>query len=203
MSCQLWTSSFIQGYAGSIMARQRLNEDLVVQAACALADIDGFGAVTLSSVASDLGVATSALYNHCAGLDGLHHQVAVASTNALVESLRTAAIGSQGDRALAAMAAAYRSFAMSHPGQFASILRPPPGDGDERLAVANQTLIDTFILVYAGMGLDPVVCGFAARSTYSAIHGFLALEHSAPSADADANFDHLVETLRRGLASSS
>lgn len=183
------------------MARQRLNEDLVVQAACALADVDGFGAVTLSSVASDLGVATSALYNHCAGLDGLHHQVAIASTNALVESLRTAAIGAQGDRALAAMAAAYRSFATSHPGQFASMLRPPPADDDERLALAHQSVIDTFMLVYAGMGLDPVPCGLAARSTYSAIHGFLALEHRAPSVDADTNFEHLVDTIRRGLAS--
>jgi hypothetical protein len=56
------------------------------------------------------------------------------------------------------------------------------------------------MLVYAGMGFDPVPCELAARSTYSAIHGFLALEHSAPSADADTNFEHLVATLRRGLA---
>lgn len=182
------------------MARQRLNEDLVIRAACALADTDGFGSVTLSSVATDLGVATSALYNHCAGLDGLHHQIAVASTNTLVESLRTAAIGAQGDRALAAMALAYRSFATLHPGQFASILRPPPGSGDERLAAANRSVIDTFMLVYAGMGFDPGSSELAARSTYSAIHGFLALEHSAPSTNADSNFEHLVETLRRGLA---
>jgi len=184
------------------MARQRLNEDLVVQAACALADVEGFGSVTLSSVASDLGVGTSALYNHCAGLDGLHHQVAVASTNTLVEALRTAAIGAQGDRALSAMAAAYRSFATSHPGQFASILRPPQGEGDERLAAANRSVIDTFMLVYAGMGFDPAQCELAARSTQSALHGFLALEHSAPSVDADSNFVHLVEMLRRGLFSS-
>ena len=190
-------------YDVSIMVRQRLNEDLVVQAACVLADVDGFGSLTLSSVASDLGVATSALYNHCSGLDGLHHQVAVASTITLVEALRTAAIGAQGDRALAAMAAAYRSFATSHPGQFASILRPPPSDGDGRLATANQSVIDTFMLVYAGMGFDSGPSELAARSTHSAIHGFLALEHSAPSIDADSNFEHLVAMLRRGLASSS
>lgn len=181
------------------MARQRLNEELVVRHACKLADDEGFGAVTLSSVAAGLGVATSALYNHCAGLDGLHHQVAVASTQSLVESLRTAAIGAQGDHALVAMAAAYRAFATSHPGQFASLLRPPPSDGDDRLAAANQSIIDTFVLVYTGMGFDPQQCAFAARSTFSAIHGFLALEHTAPSGNGDSDFEHLIETLRRGL----
>jgi len=185
------------------MARQRLNPDLVVQQACLLADAEGFGAVTLSSVAAGLGVATSALYNHCAGLDSLHHQVAVASTQALVESLRTAAIGAQGDTALAAMATAYRTFATAHPGQFASLLRPPPAAGDDRLALANQSIIDTFVLVYTGMGFDPEQCRAAARSTFSAIHGFLALEHSAPSATSDDDFDHLIETLRRGLVSDS
>ena len=115
------------------MSKQRLNPDLVVHFACELADADGFGAVTLSSVASGLGVATSALYNHCAGLDGLHQQVAVAATNARVESLRTAAIGSAGDTALFAMARAYRDFAASHPGQFASLLRPPSAVDDDRL----------------------------------------------------------------------
>ena len=184
------------------MSKQRLNPDLVVHFACELADSEGFGAVTLSSVASGLGVATSALYNHCAGLDGLHHQVAVASTNALVETLRTAAIGTAGDTALFAMARAYRDFATSHSGQFASLLRPPTTAGDDELHAANRSVIDTFALVYTAMGFDPEQCENAARSTYSAIHGFVALEYLSPANGGDASFDHLIATLQRGLAAS-
>lgn len=192
------------------MVRQRLSEDLVIACAGRLADDAGFGAVTLSSVASELGVATSALYNHCAGLDGLHRQLAVTATNELVQTLRTAAIGTGGDRALAAMAAAYRDYALDHPGRFAATLRPPAVD-DPRLHEANRSVIDTFALVYAAMGFDPQACERAAQSTRSALHGFLALEHTsarpstdaARSADSDAasdqNFDHLVSMLQRAL----
>lgn len=181
------------------MTRRRLSEDLVIACAGRLADDAGFGAVTLSSVAAELGVATSALYNHCAGLDGLHHQLAVAATNELVQVLRTAAIGTGGDQAVAAMAEAYRGFALEHPGRFAATLRPPVVD-DAGLHEANRSVIDTFILVYAAMGFDPEACERAAQSTRSALHGFLALEHtSGAEADAasDENFDHLVSMVQR------
>ncbi len=181
------------------MARQRLSPDAVVEQASRIADERGLASVSLSSVAADLGVATSALYNHCDGLDGLHHQLAVAATNELVQALRTAAIGTEGDRALMAMAVAYRGFATSHPGQFASTLRPPVV-ADDRLAAATRSIIDTFALVYGAMGFDPDRCEFAARSTHSAIHGFLALEHLSVDPPSDSSFEHLVDTLRRGMA---
>ena len=173
--------------------------------ACAgrLADQSGFSAVTLSMVASELGVATSALYNHCDGLDGLHHQLAVVATNELVQTLRTAAIGTEGDRALASMADAYRCFAFEHPGLFAATLRPPASD-DPRLSEANRSVVDTFALVFAAMGIDRESCERAARSTRSALHGFLALEHSdgSETSEADESYEHLVATISRGLFDS-
>ncbi len=184
------------------MARQRLSEDLVVERARQIADERGFGSVSLSSVAADLGVATSALYNHCAGLDGLHHQIAVAVTHQLVQALRTAAIGTQGNVALVSMAVAYRGFAMEHPGQFASTLRPPMVD-DDRLLVANRSVVDTFALVYAAMGFESDQSEFAARSTHCAIHGFLALEYLSAEPASDSNFEHLIGTLRRGLVDNA
>jgi AcrR family transcriptional regulator len=184
------------------VARQRLSEELVVERARRIADERGFESVSLSAVAADLGVATSALYNHCAGLDGLHHQIAVEATNQLVQALRTAAIGTQGDVALLAMAVAYRGFATEHPGQFASTLRPPMIE-DDRLSAANRCIVDTFVLVYAAMGFESDRCEFAAHSTHSAIHGFLALEHLSNEPASDSNFDYLIATLRRGLVENS
>ena len=114
---------------------------------------------------------------------------------------RNAAIGTSGTNALASMGAAYRGFAHDHPGQFASTLLPPRSPELE-LGAANQALLDVFTLVYGAMGLDPDASNLAARSTRSAIHGFLALEHTTGTTPAhDVEYQHLLETLSRGLAS--
>ena len=51
------------------------------------------------------------------------------------------------------------------------------------------------------MGLTSDASQLAARSTRSAIHGFLALEHTTGTTPAhDAEYQHLLDTLQRGLA---
>ncbi len=183
------------------MAKQRISLAQVTSEALSVVDRQGFDALTLSSVAEGLQVGPSALYTHVDGLDGLRYLVAVAATNNLTGEVRNAAIGTSGDTALAAMGGAYRGFALGHPGQFASTLLPPRSDEDD-LAAANQDLLDVFVLVYGAMGLDPDASNLAARSTRSAIHGFLALEHAAGTTPAhDVEYQHLLDTLSRGLAS--
>ena len=181
------------------MAKQRLNLSRVTAEALALVDRNGYDALTLSNVADGLHVAPSALYTHVDGLDGLRYLVAVAATDNLATEVRNAAIGTSGERALAAMGAAYRHFARDHPGQFASTLHPPrSADGD--LATANQSIVDVFVLVFGAMGLSPDASNLAARSARSAIHGFLALEHNAGADAHEAEYEHLLDTLQRGLA---
>lgn len=167
-----------------------------------MVDREGFGALSLTSVADRLQVGPSALYSHVDGLEGLLYSVAVAATGNLTERVRNAAVGTAGDHALEAMGAAYRAFAQEHPGQFASTLLPPRSDDDD-LAAANEALVDVFALVYTAMGLSEADAGLAARSTRSAIHGFLALEHNAGTTAAhDAEYEHLIETLQRGLTTA-
>ncbi len=178
----------------------RLTPTLVTHAALAIIDARGFDALTLSAVADDLDVATSALYTHCRGLDGLRHLVAVAATNNLTASVRNAAIGTAGTNALNAIGVAYRSFALTHPGQFASTLRPPEAvDGE--LVAANASLLDVFTLVYTASGHSAQDSHLAARSLRSAIHGFLALEHcTGTSNDHEQEFRYLLDALQRGLS---
>ncbi|MDY7100300.1 MAG: TetR-like C-terminal domain-containing protein [Actinomycetota bacterium] len=179
--------------------RERLTLGGVTEAAIGLVDTSGFEALSLSSLAAELGVRPSALYTYVEGLDGLRYTVAVASTENLTVAVRNAAIGTAGDDALEAIGGAYRGFALGHPGQFASTLLPPRAPNDD-LARANRGVLDVFVLVYGAMGLEPDRAHLAARSTRSAIHGFLALEHTAGStATHDAEYQHLLETLRRGL----
>ncbi len=178
----------------------RLTPKIVTLAAIDLIDTHGFDALSLSAVADDLDVVTSALYTHCRGLDGLRHLVAVTATQNLTATVRNAAIGTAGSTALNAIGSAYRSFALTYPGQFASTLRPPEAVDDE-LIDANASLLDVFTLVYAASGLTPADSRLAARSLRSAIHGFLALEHcSGTSSEHAAEFQYLLDALQRGLS---
>lgn len=185
------------------MPAGRLSTDTVTRTALELADRDGFGSLSISSVAEQLDVGPSALYSHVDGLDDLRYLVAVAATTNLTSGVRDAAIGTTGADALTSMGDAYRAFAVDHAGQFASTLLPPRGDDDD-LADANRRLTDVFALVYGASGLTGEQSLLAARSTRSAIHGFLALEHTLGTSDAhDAEYAHLIATLSRGLLPAS
>jgi AcrR family transcriptional regulator len=183
------------------MPAVRLTIHTVTDSAISLVDRDGFDALSLSAVANQLGVGPSALYTHVDGLEGLRFLVAVTATDNLTQEVRNAAIGNSGNDALSAMGAAYRGFALEHPGQFASTLLPPRSDTDA-LATATRHLLDVFVLVYGAIGLDTDQSQLAARSTRSAIHGFLALEHTTgTTAGHDAEYEHLLRTIQRGLFS--
>jgi AcrR family transcriptional regulator len=183
------------------MAKRRLSPALVAEYAVVLVDRDGFEALTMSAIAGELGVGPSALYSHVEGLEGLRQLVAVTATGNLTTSLNRAAIGTSGDEAVTAMGAAYRGFALEHPGQFASTLLPPRTE-DDQLAMANRSLLEVFVLVFGAMGLGADQAHLAGRSTQCAIHGFLALEFNAgTTADHEAEFNHLLDALQRGLGS--
>lgn len=185
------------------MRKKRVTLAALTAAAIVVADHEGFETLTLNGVAAELDVAASTLYSHTDGLDGLKTLVAVAGTQNLTESVRNSAIGTSGLHALTAMATAYRTFALDHPGQFASTLLPPQSDLDE-LATANATLIDVFVLVYRAIGLEDHEAQLAARAMRSAIHGFLALERTMDSpSDHDAEYRFLLDALQRGLLNPS
>ena len=181
------------------MPEKRVTLPALTSAATEVADRDGFDALALTEVATELDVAASTLYTHTEGLDGLKSLVAVAATHNLTEAVRNCAIGTSGLDALTSMAIAYRSFALDHPGQFASTLLPPPSENDE-LATANATLLEVFVLVYQAIGLADQEARLAARAMRSSIHGFLALEHiNSPPSEHDAEYRYLLEALQHGL----
>jgi AcrR family transcriptional regulator len=181
------------------VGRTRIDPGRLVVEALAVVDRDGLDALTLSAVSGALGVGPSALYTHVEGLDGLRRLVALAATENLTNEVRTATAGATGADALLALGAAYRGFARAHPGQFASTLRRADG-GDDRLAAADREVTEVFVVVYAGMGMTPDASHLAARSSRSAIHGFLVLEHTGGTSPAhDREYAHLLDTLQRGL----
>ncbi len=181
------------------MARTRVTISGLTTIAITVVEKQGLDALSLSSVASRLGVRPSALYTHVNGVEGLRYLVAVNATRNLTDDIRRAAIGVGGGKALQTVGQAYRAFALNSPGQFRATLTAPRSADDE-LTKANDDLVEVFALVFAAMGLEAETAKLAARSTRSALHGFCALEVAmGTSADHDAQYQHLLDTLEQGL----
>src|SRR5579872_2166443 len=98
------------------MPRAGLTETRVVEEAERLADDVGLSNLTLAALAQRLGVRQPSLYKHIAGMDALQRSVAIRAKHELAGVLGGAAVGRAGGDALSAMAHAYRTWAMQHPG---------------------------------------------------------------------------------------
>ena len=184
------------------MAKQRIDLDRVVTQAVAIVDSGGPQDLALSRVADELGVQSSALYNHVDGLDGLRNAVNLRSAENLADALRDAAVGRSGDQAVRAVARAYRLFATSHPGQYASTV---VSSFDTETAPAAQTMIlEVLARILETFGIAGDAAVHMARIVRSAIHGFVALEAShafTSPQDNDDSFAELLEFVVRGLHS--
>jgi AcrR family transcriptional regulator len=181
--------------------RPGLDRERVVDAAAALADAEGLGAVTLARVAAGLGVRAPSLYHHVAGRDDLVARIALRAVGELDAALRAAAMGRAGPEALAAVAHAYRDYARRHPGRYATTVAVP-ADGDPALRAAAGEVVDVLLAVLRHWALEGDEAVHAVRVIRSAVHGFVALEAAGGFGlplDRDASFDRLVATLTAGL----
>jgi hypothetical protein len=116
--------------------------------------------------------------------------------------MRRAATGRAGRDATAAVAAAYRDFALRHPGCYGYLLRPRPGD--EEHALLSKEILDILYDVFAGYGIERDEDAVdAARLVRSLLHGWVALETGGGFAmprSVDRSFDRLVDSLDGTLA---
>lgn len=184
------------------MVKQRIDSEDVTGAALEVLDANGPDELTLSKVAGELGVQSSALYNHVRGVSGLRQNVAAASSEALTTSLRDAAIARSGRDALWAVGTAYRQFAVDHPGQFAAATLMF-GDPAPETTEAITAITELFVRIVDGLGVAEDRIIDDARAIHSAIRGFVILELTLgfdASADLNKSFEHLLEVLLRGIS---
>ena len=182
-------------YRGFMAPKAKLSVVHVTTSAVGVVDRNGLAGLSMSAVAVELGVATSALYTYCGSADGLHRLVAVQALEDLTRSVQAAATGKAGRDALLAMADAWQAFALTNPGQFAATLRPPPGD-DGKVIEAMDRLVGIFALVFAAMGLEESTARRSARQVHRAVHGCLAVDYLRGStAEGAADMRDLVEAL--------
>lgn len=186
------------------MARKKgLDLDAVLDAAEAVADAEGFDAVTLMAVAQRLGVRSPSLYAHVAGLHGLRRAMALRAAAILAQRLEEAVAPYTGGRAVQALAEAYRSLARERPGLYAALQPGLPAAEDAELARALAAPVRVVMDVLRSMDVAETNLVHAARSLRSALHGFILLERfggfGLPDSIEDS-FGYLTSLLVAGIA---
>ncbi|HET6712838.1 MAG TPA: WHG domain-containing protein [Actinomycetota bacterium] len=178
------------------MPRAGLSREVVVAEAARVADEVGYDRLTLAAVATRLGVAVPSLYKHVDGLGELRRDLTVLALRELGIALASA-VERHGVDGLRAVADAYRGYARSHPGRYASTLRAvDPHDHDA--GAASRDLLQTVFSMLARYGLSGDDAIDATRSLRAALHGFVSLEavggFGMPR-DVDRSFARLVQIL--------
>ncbi len=184
------------------MAREPLDESKVIDVAARLADRDGLDALTLTSVARELGVRQPALYRHVEGFDGLLRSLGLLGREVLADALVTAAAGVSRDDAVEAVGLAWRQVVRDHPGLYAATDRYPCA-GDQELEQAVERVVGILGQALAGYDLDDDHRVHAARTLRSAFHGFAHLEAGDGhplSQDIDDSFHQMIELICSGIA---
>jgi AcrR family transcriptional regulator len=185
------------------MARKvGLDRRQVIDAAVALADAEGLENVTLARVAGALAVASPSLYSHVDGLPALRRELALEASARLGADIRQAVTGREGAEAVRRVAHAYRAFARTHPGLYATLHMTPRQGEDAAVAASFAALVSEIAVVLSGLGLPERAAVPLIRTLRSALHGFVSLEASGGFGlpdDIDESFETLIDVVLVGM----
>lgn len=183
------------------MPRAGLSPASVTTRAADLVDEQGWANLTLAQVADAVGVRGPSLYKHVASLDDLRDRVATEATTRLAAALRAAEDDRDRAAALHRLCAAYREFAVAHPGRYEATQRVIiPGSEQAEAAAEVMSIVSAVLARY---DIDATGMVDATRTVRAALHGFTALELAGGFGlpdDIDRSFQRLVDGLDRLLA---
>ena len=158
----------------------------IIEAAIRLID-KNTGRLTLTSIASETGVAGPSIYDHFSGVDDIRFEVIRSCYRDLIDQVRQAQRSLQDPVArLDATCMAYVGYAARFPHRYALLFRAPR-DRKEKSAVgkrgaaALQTLVDSIAECKAAGVSESVDPYEDALATWSAIHGLAMLRASRPN----------------------
>lgn len=192
------------GKVGKAVARPaKLSREVIVNAALAFLDREGWDALTINALATQLGTKGPSLYNHVDSLEDLRRTVRMRVIDDIITMLNRVAEGRTGDDAVLVMAGAYRSYAHHHPGRYSAFTRMPLAGGDDpEFTAATKGAAAPVMSVLSAYGLDFEQAFYAALEFWSALHGFVLLEMTGVMddiIDTDTLFSDMVLRLAAGL----
>ncbi len=166
----------------------RLSRDIIVNAALTFLDREGWDALTINALATQLGTKGPSLYNHVDSLEDLRRTVRIRVIDDIITMLNRVGEGRARDDAVLVMASAYRSYAHHHPGRYSAFTRMPLGVGDDpEYTAATRAAATPVIEVLSSYGLDLEQAFYAALEFWSAMHGFVLLEMTGVMDDIDTD----------------
>ncbi|MEE2682530.1 MAG: TetR-like C-terminal domain-containing protein [Actinomycetota bacterium] len=182
-------------------ARVGITKDQVVSAAIKLLNETGKPEqVSMSAVASSLGIRVQSMYAHVNGSAGMQRELALFSLYELASRLTEAAIGISGVPAIRAILRAQLDFALEHPGMFAASIYPPRKDHEVQLAIEQVNF--PMVKVLEGTKIEEPNLTHWNRLVLSTIYGFAMLHRDGQltlPVPPQASADHLIEVLVKEL----
>ena len=179
----------------------RLSREVIVNAALTFLDREGWDALTINALATQLGTKGPSLYNHVDSLEDLRRTVRIRVIDDIIMMLSRVGEGRARDDAVLVMASAYRSYAHHHPGRYSAFTRMPLGGDDPEYTAATRGAATPVIAVLSSYGLDLEQAFYAALEFWSALHGFVLLEMTGvmDEIDTDSVFSDMVLRLAAGM----
>lgn len=182
--------------------KARLDRKAVLDAAIKLINSEGLEALTLQRLANRLSIRIPSLYNHIDGLPGLRQDLALASASTLLERMTAAVVGISGEKAVLALAHAYRTFAMEFPGLYLAGIRSSVYQNSPELDEVQNRAVKLVETVLSPIGLENDDSIHAIRGLRSLIHGFVMLEISGGFGiplDCNESFMRLIKYFIEGI----
>jgi AcrR family transcriptional regulator len=178
--------------------RQRAERyELIVSAACELAEAEGWEAVTTRRLAALIDYSQPVLYSHFKGKTEIVGAVALRGFAELAERLKMSKAGAAGEAdILRRVCAAYLDFARSRPVLYEAMFVLPSG-----LKFASEetppALRAAFVELVAALGPDRERPAITAEVLWGALHGLAVLAQSEriPASGAAFRLDVLVQTF--------
>ncbi|GIJ43496.1 TetR family transcriptional regulator [Virgisporangium aliadipatigenens] len=181
--------------------RAGLSTDAVVDAALAIVDEQGrLDALTFAAVAARTQVAAPSLYKHVASVAELRTLVARRVMDDMTARFTAAVVGRSGDDAVTRLMHAYRAYAVAFPARYAAVPADPLHD--PALVEAGTRLLNVFLAVLRGYGLEGAAAVHAVRAARSIAHGFATIETAGGFGlpqELDETYERLIRMFTRSL----
>jgi len=174
----MWVSEVRLGVAERKGRDRAERERRIIVAAQAIAESEGWNAVTIRRLAEEIEHSQPVLYSHFENRDAIVTAVAVEGFRDLASTLRQAAKGAT-SRQTARMnvASAYLAFAREHLALYEAMFTMPTGLRFAEAGTAPE-LRDAFAALAAVIDAAPDAAELVVETFWATLHGLAQLEHA-------------------------
>jgi AcrR family transcriptional regulator len=181
--------------------RRRLGREAVLAAAEELLDRDGVQALTMTSLAVEVGTKVSSLYNHVGGLDDLRTQLQRRAIQSVGRVVRSAAMGQSGADGIRNLARVYVAWARRHPHRY-ELMTGALIDPDDFYEAATDAAEAIAVMVRT-LGVPEEHVLRTQLALFASIHGYVCAEVNGFFPAGDDLLDGVVEQVVEGAIAAA